>query len=76
MKQPKSKLNKSSLDGLNEYSTLLIEPYYYKLLRQYLQKDAITHAAIKIKNCTKYYIALLTELGSLNKATRFINKSI
>ena len=44
----------------------------YKLLRPYLPKDAITHAAFTIKYCTKYYTALLMELGSLERADRML----
>ena len=56
------------LDELNEYSALLIEPYYYKPLRPYLPKDAVTHAAFTTKYCTKYYMALLMELSSIGGA--------
>ena len=38
----------SSLGEQIEYSALLAELYYYKLLRLYLPKEAVSHAAFTI----------------------------
>ena len=56
MKQPKSKLNMSSLDEPIEYSALLVELCY----RYILASEAVSpEGGLTIKYCTKYYMAIL-----------------